>query len=139
MKLEKQELIENLQSIISVLPTNATLPILSDIVLKTENKKLVLLATDLEIFIKKTTEIKIEKDEKICVKGKKFYEIIQALPEDIITLTNDKVLKIENGKCMFKLATAQIEEYPQIPKIEGTKIKIDAQNLKEKLSNLQYH
>jgi len=138
MKIEKKLLVENLQNLIPILPTNATLPILSNIVLTTENKKLVLLATDLEIFIKKTTEIKTEEDEKICVRGKKFYEIIQALPEDIIKLTNDKVLKIENGKCVFKLTTSPIEEYPTTPEIKGTKIKIDAQNLKEKLNKILF-
>ena len=136
MQVEKKILIENLQDIVSILPTNATLPILSNIVIKEEEGNLILEGTDLEIFIKRATKIKVEEGTQICVQGKKFYEIIQSLPEDTIIITNEKGLKIVSGDCIFKLALAQIDEYPIFPEVKGNKIKIDAQNLKEKLSKI---
>jgi len=136
MQLEKNVLIENLQDIVSILSANATLPILSNIVIKEEEGNLILEGTDLEIFIKKTIKLKVELEKSICVNGKKFNDVIQSMPGDNVTITNEKGLKITSGKCTFKLALAPIEDYPIIPKIEGIKIKVEAQNLKSKLSKI---
>jgi len=138
LTLNKKELTENLQDTLPILANNNSFPILANILFKVKKGSLTILATDLEIFIKKKIKLN-EKDEgEFCVNGKKFYEIIQVLPKEEITLEVDKTLKIKSGKCKFELPILAVEEYPKYPEVIGDKIEFNAQELKDMLSKIVF-
>jgi DNA polymerase-3 subunit beta len=138
MKIKKEDLLSNLQKLNNIFTKNSALPILANILITEEDNHLVFYATDLDVFIKNKTNIKESLDMAICVNGKKFLDIIQSMPEDLITLTIDKVLKITSGKCSFKLPIVSANDYPKIPEVTGNKLQIDASNLKTSLSKVAF-
>ena len=65
---------------------NLTLPILSNILLKTNKNKLHLSATDLEIGIELIITGKIEKEGKFVIPAKTFSDFLNNLSEEKITI-----------------------------------------------------
>ncbi len=128
---------ENIKKGISIVQNiigkNLTLPVLNNILLTVENKRLKLTATDLEMAITHWTSCKIKKEGKVTVPAKLFSEFVNNLPNKKIEIRakNDLLqVKCEN----FKSAVKGIEskEFPLIPKIKGESIvKLEALKLKE--------
>ena len=80
---EKEIILEPLQIVIGIVERKQTLPILSNVLIEKEPGKIRFTATDMEIQITTTVEIKNIEGEKeaITVGGKKFQEILRILPE----------------------------------------------------------
>lgn len=105
--------------------------ITSHILLKVEDDKLTLKATDYEIGLKINSEtVTIEEDGVATANGKKLLDIIKRLKnENVILETRDDSLLIKQGKSKFKLPMFEANEYPDFPKVEN-KPKIDINSLK---------
>ncbi len=100
-----------------------TLEILSHILISTENGRLKLSATNLEMGINYKVGAKIEKEGSITVPAKLFSELISQLPLGKIDLEEkDETLyaKIDGFNSQIKGLSS--EEFPLIPKIKEKKI-----------------
>ena len=67
IKIRKEDLIKGLQMIMGVVTTKNTLPILSNILLQTKDKKVELIATDLDIGIITNINADVVEDGSITV------------------------------------------------------------------------
>ena len=105
-----------------------TLPILNNILIKTEKNFLNLSATDLEMGIQWWSLVKTEKEGKITVPAKLLASFINFLPNKAINLKVkgfDLEIQCENHQTTIKGVDA--EEFPIIPKIsEVEKISINS-------------
>ncbi|MFA5355198.1 MAG: DNA polymerase III subunit beta [Candidatus Paceibacterota bacterium] len=105
-----------------------TLPILNNILLKTEKNFLNLSATDLEMGIQWWALVKTEKEGKITVPAKLLSSFVSFLPNKPITLKVkgvDLQIECENRETTIKGIDA--EEFPIIPKVsEEEKLNINA-------------
>src|SRR5947209_3371982 len=82
-----------------VVSKNPSLPILANILLKTENGLLKLAATNLEVGINYCIGAKIEEVGEITVPARIFYDFINGLTDDKITLTSkNNILSINTDK-----------------------------------------
>jgi len=114
---------ENLNQVINVVShiavKNANLPILSNILIKAENKNLTISATNLEIGITANTRSKIDQDGEFSVDAKLFSSYIALLPKDRIDLEliGDE-LKIQCQKQKTKIKGQSAADFPLIPKID---------------------
>jgi len=133
IKVDKEILVNAVQTIQDVIPNKSPLPILSNVLLETYQGKLRLVATDLDIGISKSVPVKIIKKGAITLPARRFNTIIRELPKDEVELTVKKnnTIIIKSGNCIFKLIGIDSEEFPSLPKIEeGDKIEIDGSILK---------
>lgn len=99
--------------------SKTTLPILSNILLKTEKGRLKLSSTDLEIGVNCFVGGKIEKEGSITVPAKVFIDYILMNDDkkiDLETEKNDLILKSQRYKARIK--GIDPSEYPQIPEIK---------------------
>lgn len=105
-----------------------TLPILNNILIKTEKSFLNLSATDLEMGIQWWSLVKTEKEGKITVPAKLLSSFVSFLPNKPITLKVkgvDLQVECENRETTIKGMDA--EEFPIIPKVsEEEKLSINA-------------
>jgi DNA polymerase-3 subunit beta len=105
-----------------------TLPILNNILLKTEKNFLNLSATDLEMGIQWWALVKTEKEGKITVPAKLLSSFVSFLPNKPITLKVkgiDLQIECENRETTIKGIDA--EEFPIIPKVsEEERLNINA-------------
>ena len=114
----KENLNNGLNIVGRVAGKNLTLPILNNILLKTEGNFLNLSSTDLELGIKYWSLCKIEKQGGLTVPAKILSNFVNLLPEKKIDLeVKNQVLYVEceNNKTQIKGLSS--EEYPIIPKI----------------------
>ena len=131
---------ENLKQILGylqkVIPSKPQLPILSSILLKVENEKLILSATDLYLGIRSELVANVESEGSIVVSGDIFKSLILSLAPGKIELEqSDNLLLIKQGRTRTKLAIQNADEYPQFPKVEGDEFDLKINDL-EKIQTL---
>ncbi len=134
----QKNLKKGLNIVQNIIGKNLTLPILNNILLVVEKKRLKLISTDLEIAITHWTQCKIKKEGEITIPAKLFNEFISSLPDKKIEIkSKDNLLQIkcENFKSSVKGIDAK--EFPIIPKIKGESMfKIESLKLKQAFSQV---
>ncbi|SYZ72003.1 DNA polymerase III subunit beta [Candidatus Zixiibacteriota bacterium] len=129
--LSKSRLSGYLQSVLQVVPTKSTLPILSNILFEALEDKLKISATDLEVSITATFDCAVSKKGTAVLPGKMLFDIIKELPESELSFegTASRVeIKVPNGN--YRLACAAADDFPKLPQINTKKqINIDGADL----------
>lgn len=141
--INKELLVSSLQTIIGVVDRKHTLPILSNILIRFNEHKCQLLATDLEIQISKSFQLEnCNTVGATTINGKKLIEVSKVLPgqNDLsISLDNSKAV-IRSAKSKFSLQTLPAEDFPLLNEQVDSPIqlKIKQQTLKSLFSSVQY-
>ncbi len=123
LSLHRETLLKPLQLVIGVVERKQTLPILSNVLLSTQNNNLSITGTDLEVeLVGQTTIDQILPDlHQITVPGRKLMDICRALPENApIELYREKErVVLRSGRSRFTLATLPAEDFPNLEKHES--------------------
>ena len=116
---ERESLLAALQSVIGVVERRQTMPILANLLLSAESGKLSITATDLEVELVASTEIKSAADSRVTVPGRKLLDICRSLPEGVtLTFSQDgDKLTVKAGKSRFVLATLPASDFPVIDEL----------------------
>src|ERR1039457_694033 len=82
MKLtaEREKLLAPLQAVIGVVERRQTMPVLANVLLAVRQGQLSITATDLEVELVASTEVAVQEAGDITVPGRKFLDILRALP-----------------------------------------------------------
>lgn len=107
-------------------PSKATLPILEMVLIESENGRLRLCATDLEVSIIEFVDAEIEKEGAVAVPARRLLETLRQLPDiPVLFETDDRsMVKFKTDKGTYKLAGEKAADYPSIPDLgEGMQIK----------------
>ncbi len=123
INITKSTLLEGIQIISSGVSARTTLPILHNFLLETQQGKLKLVRTDMEMATVHFVPAEIEEEGSITVPLKEFSDIIKNLADDKeIHLQSDENNKfhIKSGKSKFWVMGTPKAEYPSIPEIERT-------------------
>ena len=116
---EKEKLLKAINSVVKGAASKTTMPILEGILIQTNDNEIKLTTYDLEIGIEYIIESSVEEQGSTVVNAIMFSEIIRKLPdtEISITLNEDNLLVIECEGSLYKLATMNPDEFPELPKI----------------------
>ena len=116
---EKEKLLKGINSVINGVASKTTMPILEGILINTNDNEVKLTSYDLEIGIEYIINCKVEEQGNTVVNATMFSEIIRKLPNtDIkITINSNNLLVIECEGSLYKLATMNPDEFPELPKI----------------------
>lgn len=127
LKILKGKLKEGLTIVERITAKSLTLPILNNILIKTEKNFLNLSSTDLETGIKWWSLAKIEKGGEIVVPVRVLSNFIGLLEEKPVNLsTEEQSLVITSERYHTKIKGFNPEEFPIIPQItEGESIVVD--------------
>ena len=138
LKLTKEALVEGIQLVQNAVSQKSSLPILSNVLLETENDSLKLTATDLDIGICSTIPATVEQVGSITVPARKFFDIIKALPDDSeinLSMKKNNFVSIKSAKAQFKIIGLPKEEFPQLPAFKDKdSINISQIDLKDMLN-----
>jgi DNA polymerase-3 subunit beta len=115
-----------------------SLPILNNILLKTEKNFLNLSATDLEIGIEWWALAKVEKEGKIVVPTQVFSSFINLLPNKKVEFKQkDAVLNIECENYKTQLKGYSTEDFPIIPQVsEGEMVSVSSKEFCQGLNQV---
>jgi len=118
----KSHLITGLNDVEKATENNTNLPILKNVLIKTEDNKIILTATNLELAVTKIIPGKIIETGEITVPFSIFNTIIKNLNSERINLNQkDKKLLIETDNYEAILQTQNTKEFPIIPSIQNKK------------------
>jgi DNA polymerase-3 subunit beta len=132
---EKEKILKALNSVTKAVAIRTTMPILEGILIQTNDNEIKLTTYDLEIGIEYIIkDCNIKEQGATVVNAIMFTEIIRRLPDTEISITlNEKnLLEIECEGSLYKLATMNPDEFPELPKINiENSIDIEQNALKE--------
>ncbi len=114
----KEDLAQGVQTIQSALSARTTLPILLNFLMETENSKVKVVSTDLEMGVKHYIGAEVESDGSITIPAKKFSDILHSLPDgQEVELSVDPGGKVQLkcGRSRFGIVGAPKSEYPVLP------------------------
>ena len=116
----KDTILKALNSVVKGVASKTTMPILEGILIQTNDNEIKLTTYDLEIGIEYTMECEIKEQGSTVVNATMFTEIIRKLPDSEIniSLNENNLLIIECEGALYKLATMNPDEFPELPKIE---------------------
>lgn len=129
----RDNILKAINSVVKGVASKTTMPILEGILIQTNDNDIKLTTYDQEIGIEYIMECDVEDQGNTVVNAIMFSEIIRRLPDTEISISiNDKnLLEIECEGSLYKLATMNPEEFPELPKIEvENSIEIEQNNLK---------
>lgn len=126
IKIDRELLLTPLGNVSGIVEKRHALPILSNLLLESQQGNLKFTATDLEMQI--STHIKIEssKDFQITTSAKKLFDITRALPEKSkidIQIEENKII-VKAKKSRFNLQTLPPRDYPVMKKEEENAIEL---------------
>jgi len=124
MKLtaEREKLLGPLQAVIGVVERRQTMPVLANVLLGVAQGKLSIAASDLEVeLVASASEVTVQQPGDITVPGRKFLDILRALPEksSVSMSTEGEKVVIRAARSRFTLSTLPAAEFPVIDDINA--------------------
>ncbi|MDB6056100.1 MAG: dnaN [Verrucomicrobiales bacterium] len=139
--IAKDQLISGLQSVINVVSARTTLPILSNVLLRTGNGRLELTATDLDVTISCSVEATVKQAGATTIPGKKLSGIVRELSASEIEIEVDEknVSQLRAGASFYKINGLSAEEFPPFPQFkENKRVVVPQDKLKAMLKKTSF-
>lgn len=141
INLSTKELLTTLQKVISIVEKKHSLPILSHVLITTNDNKLTLTTTDSEIQIQAQIQIKSPETSDFTLYAKNLIDIIKniQLEENIsFDISSEKII-IKINKNKFKLNTFNHSDFPLLQKIKKYQtITVNIEKLKDLIDKTSF-
>lgn len=135
MKLQvtQENLSRALNSVARVADTHGTLPILANVLIKAQNNRLSVSATNLDIAITHFIGAKIESGGEITVPANLLANFVSSLPDGVINLElEENKLKVTTDQYQSSINGIIADDFPVMPAIEKDgAITVDAKSIKK--------
>ena len=122
--------------------TRTTLPITNNVLLATDQSRLKLVATNLEVAISCWIGAKIEEEGTITVPARLLTDFVNSLPGekvDISLTPSTKTLELRCARFEARISGNDAKDFPPIPKVdEGAAIKIDVEALRQGINRVAF-
>src|SRR3989344_1194670 len=142
MKLQvtQQNFAKALNTVARVASTRGTLPILSNVLIKTDKNRLSVSATNLDIAITHHIGSKIDKEGSVTVPARLTQDFVSNLPDSVLKLDLDgHKLSIVTDKYQSTINGLVADDFPVTPAISGgTKWRVPAADFKKALSQVVF-
>jgi DNA polymerase-3 subunit beta len=123
LTVSKDQIINGLQAVQNIVSARTTLPILSNVLLRAEESRLELTATDLDVTIACSVEANVGRVGATTLPVKRFFNIVRELAAPSIDLEVDEkqTCVITAGPSYYKINGLPAEEFPPLPKFTEKK------------------
>lgn len=143
LSCKQEELQRALSHVSRAVSRKSTLPVLANVMLKTEESSLKLAATNLEIAITASIPSEIDAEGETTVRADLLTEFISSLPNDLVNFELDTAgqsLALECARSKAHIKGVSTEDFPELPSIEDgqTTAKIDPQVLREMVGQVAF-
>jgi len=118
VNVNQQKLAHSVNMVSRAVSPRSTLPVLSNILVKTDEGQLRLSATNLELGITCWVSARVESEGAITVPARTFTDLVSNLPSDKVSLTLDhstQTLNVRCGTSETNIKGIDAEEFPPIP------------------------
>ncbi|CEG09884.1 DNA polymerase III subunit beta [Afipia felis] len=141
--VERAQLLKSLGHVHRVVERRNTIPILGNVLIRADNARLSLKATDLDLEVTETLPAEIATGGSTTVPAHMFYDIVRKLPDGSqIVLESDgerAVLAIRAGRSRFTLQTLPESDFPDLAAGEMThSFTLSAADMKRLIDRTQF-
>src|SRR6202035_3057280 len=136
----KSALLNELSTTQGVVERKTTIPILSNLLVEAKGSQLTITATDLELSIRTSCEAKVKKEGAETIPAKKLLELVRLLPEGEIKirLLENHWVEIVSDRKKYKLVGMARENFPALPAMPHTLVKISAAVLESLIAKTKF-
>ena len=129
--IKRDILLKSLTFVQGVVEKKNTLPILSNVLFQLEEKKLSIVATDLDmVFYDETSEVKVINEGSTTTSAAILYDILRKIPSNSelnFELKNENKLRLQSENSDFNLLCLPTDNFPTFPdKFEEHEITLDS-------------
>jgi DNA polymerase-3 subunit beta len=119
--LRRDVFLGGVQRTLGVVDRRTTMPILNNVLIKTDGDKIKIVATDREIGLIADYEAKVVTSGEITVSARKLFEILREIQGEVVHFKMDESnwIRMTCGKSSFRIAGMPAEEYPKVLDDEG--------------------
>jgi len=117
LSVMQENLARGLQTVSRAVSSRASLPVLANVLLRTENAGLKLTATNLEIGISSWVPGKVEAEGEITVPAKLITDLVSSLPNqriDLVLSAKDRTLKLTCAGNRSSIKGIEADEFPVV-------------------------
>lgn len=122
--------------------TRTTLPITNNVLLATEEGRLKLVATNLEMAISCWVGAKIEEEGAITVPARLLTEFVSSLPSDTVDISlspRTKTLGLKCARFEARISGVDAKDFPPIPSVdEGVATKVEVESLRQGINQVVF-
>lgn len=137
LQISQKTLKSVLSDVTKISPSKPTLPILGNVLISAEDGRVKLVVTDLIITVTRWVDAEIKKEGSVTVRASTFNDLIQAFPDQMVSLkymVKGKTLKVSCAGSQSKIKCLPVEEFPptdpkDAPKHEFVLGSEDVQNI----------
>lgn len=141
MKIEclQEKLIKAVTTVEKISTKNASLPILSSLVIETNEAGILLKSTNLDLGVEFIVPAKIEEKGSVAVSASVLLNFLGGLEGEKIKMeVKDSNLKISTSKNNTTIKALPVDDFPMIPKVVGESFDIDGKQFVKGLKSVWY-
>lgn len=140
--VQQSQLSHGVSVVARAVSPRSTLPVLGNILIKTDGGRLRLSATNLELGISTWIDARIEEDGGLTVPARTFADLVNNLPNQDVTLnvdTRSQTLNIKCGTLNTEIKGISADEFPPMPAPDlDTAIPLNMGNFKEMIGQVVF-
>ena len=140
LTVTQENLSRALSAVSRVASSRASLPILSNVLLKTSKNRLIVASTNLDIAVTETIGAKIQKEGAITVPARLMQDFVGSLPSGSLELEiQDNKLLLHADRFESTINGMSSEEFPVMPTIDGgSVVPLEAADMSSALSQVLF-
>ena len=134
INVSKEDFLPALSSLQSITGKKGTMAVLANVLIQTQDNFIEIIATDLEVGIKKSVAAEIISPGSLTLPSKILYEIVRESGSDSIKIEEKEKnwARIKAGTSMYNLAGTSSEEYPDFPEYnEESQVSLPCEIIRE--------
>ncbi len=125
----REDLAQSLALVGRAVSSRSTVQILAGILLRADEGRLELAATDMEMSLRVSLNVAVEESGSVVVPGRLFVDIVRLLPPGDVNLeyhSADGVLVVACGASSYRVNTYAADDFPRLPAVEpGELLELD--------------
>jgi len=142
LSVRKTELLRELQLFQGIVERKNTIPILANILVEAEDgaDEIRLVATDLEVGLRSRCTAQVTKGGALTLPAKKLYEIVRALPDTELQITQSAAgtVNVAAERFSSRMQTLPREDFPAMPESTGADtVSLPCETLREMVGKTQ--
>lgn len=141
IEAKREAILAPLQAVSGVVARNATLPILSNVLVRKTGSSVTFVGSDIDMQIEATAQVGAgDGAESVTINAKKLTDIVRALPSEsnvIVDIAEGKVT-VRSGRSRFTVQTLPAEDFPTLSVEPGEGIELAAGQLLGLLNSVSF-
>ena len=119
--------------------TRSAIQTLSGVLVRVEDGRVELQATDMELGIRVALPASTERDGAAVVPGRLLLDVVRSLPKDELTLeyrSSQQDVEVVSGTAKFHLRTLPLEDFPKLPEPGGSVMRVPSKEFVETINRV---